>query len=374
MNSAVLQNNRHWLILGVVCIGVMALVFSVNGFFDTRIDAPIYAAQITSFTQGAPFAGDAVILQRLFKPLYAIIGGTLFHTTHPYSLLFALNVFFYVLLVGAVFRIFRELSYSVSESVIGATWIATAYPLLKYGLALGTDISGWALSAVTLWIGLVALRKNSYFLLCIASVIGFVGATAKETGVLGLIALCILVVWRLRRKGFKNIIVYTLSAGLPALILYGVLLGIIAGHAPSFLDWFSANNAQYGDAPTHSFFTSMIVEGSTFGLYWLGVLYTSIMMIRFRRTIKNFDVIVVTFVATLPVLFWPVFISRIQFIQFLWVIPLALHAYVLIRDYAGAKTPRYRRTVSVLMVSVPIVVNILLFIISSGGSLFDAFR
>jgi hypothetical protein len=374
MDISFLKNNKHWFILCAVCLGVMALVFSVNGFFDTRIDAPIYAAQITSFTQGAPFVGDVTIMQRLFKPFYAIVGGTILHTSHPYGLIFALNVIFYIVLVGAVYRIFRELEYSSSDSVVGAAWIATAYPLLKYGLALGTDISGWCLSAVTILVGLVAFRKDSRFLLCLASIIGFLGATAKETGVLGLIALCLLVVWRSRKKGTKAMITNILSVGLPALVLYGVLLATIAGHAPSFLDWFSANNAQYGGAPTHSLFTSLIVEGSTFGLYWLGVLYAIVRMIRSRRGMKNLDAVIAAFIATLPVLLWPVFISRIQFIQFIWVIPLALYAYTQIRDHISSKSSTYQRVARASLISIPIIVNILLFLVSSGGSLFDAFH
>ncbi len=374
MKSSCIKNNRHWLVLGAICLGVMALVFSVNGFYDTRIDAPIYAAQITSFADGTPFDGDAATIQRLFKPLYAIVGGTMLHTTHPYRLLFALNVAFYLILVGAVYRIFRELEYTVSNSIVGASWIATAYPLLKYGLALGTDISGWALSALTVWVGLIALRKHSHFLLCIASIIGFLGATAKETGVLGLIALCLLIVWRFRRKGAKVLVANVFSAGLPALILYGVLLIAIAGHAPTFLDWFSANNAQYGSDPTHSLVTSIIVEGSTFGLYWLGVLYAIVVMIRSRRGMNHFDVIVAAFIATLPVLFWPVFISRIQFIQFVWVVPLALYAYTHVRDRIGSTSVVYQRITRVSIISIPIIVNILLFLASSGGSLFDMFR
>ena len=372
--SGVMNKYGHWIILGLVALGVMTLVFSVNGVYDTRIDAPIYATQITSFAEGMPFVGDATVMLRLFKPLYAIIGGTIFHTTHPYGTILALNIVFYVLLIGVVYRIFRELEYGQMDATVGAVWIATAYPLLKYGLALGTDMSGWLLSALTILLGLVAFRKNSNFLLSLASIVGFLGATAKESGVLGLVALCLLVVWRFRRQGMKTLSIKILSVGLPAVVLYGVLLTTIAGHAPTFLDWFSANNNEYSGTHTYSIFKLLAVEASTFGLYWLGVLYAVILMIRARFTIKYLDVVIVSCIATATVLLWPLFISRILFVQFLWVMPLALYAFSHIkRRVTSLSRPRQCLVVSILII-VPIIFNGALFVLSSGGSLFSVFH
>lgn len=363
----------HWLVLATVAACTMAATFSVNGFFDTRIDAPIYAAQIESFANGTPLSSDAPVMLRLFKPLYAVIGGTLLHSSGPYTTIFLINIIFYLALIVVAYFLFKELDFSKNESVIGAAWIATAYPVLKYGLALGTDVSGWLLSALTILIGLVALRKDSDFMLCIASVVGFLGATAKETGVLGLVALCLLVAWRYRRKGARTWFIKVLSAGLPALILYAILTLAIVGHAPTFLDWLGTNRETYGGTGSYSLFKFVAVEGSTFGLYWLGVIYSIVVMVRRRSGNGNTDLMIFLFISTAAVLLWPLFISRVLFVQFLWVMPLALYCYKLLHEHMQSLAVVRKRLITGTLVVIPIVFNFAMFLLSSGGSLFDIF-
>ena len=358
-----------WLLIGAVAVLSMALVFSVNGIYDTRIDGPAYAGQISSFASGAAFSADPAVMIRLFKPLYAIIGGSLLHSTHPYAVIFGLNIIFYLLLAISARALLSLLGFSKQMSLAGTLWIITAYPLLKYGLALGTDISGWFFATATLAVGLYALKKDSLFILCLASFLGFLGATAKETGPLGLIALCVLIAWRFRRKGFKAIAVRCLAAGLPALILYAVLIAVIAGQAPSFLDWFSQNKATYG-AQYHTLFKWAAIEASAFGLLWIAAARGLISRIR-ARACENADFLVIAFCATLPVLAWPLFISRIMFIQFLWVIPLALYGLSSFQSYAAAHMPNRAKALTACMIAAPIVFNALLFLAGARGSLFS---
>ena len=43
----------------------------------------------------------------------------------------------------------REMDFVGGPSVAGTVWVVLAYPVLKYGLALGTDISGWFFAVAT---------------------------------------------------------------------------------------------------------------------------------------------------------------------------------------------------------------------------------
>ncbi len=359
---------KHWrpILIIAVMIASAALIFHLNGTFDTRIDGAIYAGQIASFAAGKIFSNDPAVMARVFKPLYGIIGGLILHIRHIYDFILAMNVIFYALLAVSSYSLLRLLDFSENESTLGTIWIVTAYPLLKYGLALGTDISGWFFATATLAIGLYALRKDSIFLLCAASVVGFLGAIAKETGALGLIALGLLIIWQHRKRGtWAEGAKRFLAAALPAGILYGILVAIIAGHAPLFIKWFLDNRNTYSATSSHSIFNWIAVEASAFGLYWLFVLAGVVPALRRKTKIPHLDFLVCAFLATLPVLAWPVFISRILFIQFLWVIPLSLIGFRLIQVWAE------RRQIPVgwvrLLMVGPIALNVILFLATGGG-------
>ena len=351
------QKHWLWIVLTLICVFAATLVFSVNGLYDMRVDGESYIALVNAFASGHPYAGSAGQLARVFKPLYGIIGGSILHTLHPAAVILVINMFMYALLAFSSYWFLKLSGFNKGPSFMGTVWIVASYPLLKYGLALGTDISGWALAATTLALGLLAIKKDSNLLLVWTSIIGFISATAKETGPLGLVAVGLLVLWQYRQAPWKKFLTRVAAIVLPSAILYGLLMALIAGNVPNIFGWLGSNNATYAGTNYHSFKTWIAIEASTFGLLW-------ILAIAALRKWKSLSApIIASFIATLPVLIWPIFISRIVFIQFLWVTPLAL------LGYKSFKIDSKWFTYSVLVL--PVVLNVVLFLVSNGNSLFD---
>ena len=206
--------------------------------------------------------------------------------------------------------------------------------------------------------------------MALASVAGFLGAATKETGPLGLGAIGLLVVWTYRKQGIKILATRLASVCLPFIILYGVLFATISGSAPTLFDWFNANTTEYSGKGTYSVIKLVAVAGSTFGLYWLGVVYAIRMMIRERRMFDHIGYIVGALIATLPILMWPLFISRIVFIQFLWVMPLALYGYRVMSGRIQSRYPEKGKIIMIFVALVPIVFSAALFLVGARGSLF----
>lgn len=357
----------HWYAMFGAAIAVMATVFCQNGLYDTRVDAGIYADQMRLFASDAPYAASHEALVRIYKPLYAVVGGWLLHAD-PYAFILVANILLYLGLVPLSFLLWRLLGFGRREAVVGTLWLAAAYPLMKYGLALGTDISGWSFSVLTLVLGLEGLKRGSLFWLCLASLAGFVGATAQEVGALGLITLALLAAWQSRRGGLAPAVKRLAALALPAAALYGLLIMAVASQASVF-SRYGLTAAGYGTG-YHTLISWAVVEGSAFHILWVLAAAGIYMLIVRRRTAGASDrpaiagYLIAAAIATVPVLLWPIFVSRILFIQFLWVIPLALIGLEM--------APR--RAIFALAAAAPIAVSLLLFLLSSGGSLWNGVK
>ncbi len=351
------------MLVGFGALIVALFIFSQNGAYDLRVDGEIYAAQVESFASGNVFNASPDVMLRIFKPLYAFVGGMILHVGNPYAFILILNILFYIALAFLAFEFLQMLTFKEEYACIGALWIIAAYPMLKYGLAIDTDISGWFFSLLTLFVGLKALQKNSLKLLGTASVIAFLGGISKESGVIGLISLCLFVIWRSRYETVKDMTKKLGALILPAAVLYGILIVAIVGRAPTFIEWYRKNITEYG-ASYHSLFGLISVEISTFGILWIfaGITLYQIYKKRIRFAYK--DLLVTNCIAAAIMLLWPIFISRIFFIEFIWMIPLALLGLEVLK----AKFPH--KFSLALFALLPIIFNVILFAISGGGSLF----
>jgi hypothetical protein len=247
---------------------------------------------------------------------------------------------------------------------MGAIWIITGYPMLKYGLALGTDIAGWFFSVLTILSVLIGARldKVKYFIL--ASLIGFLGALTKESGVLGLVFGGVYILAHIGVWDYRKIVNFLAGLVLPFFALEAFFLFIMAKFGfPTFFDWYSLNLSSYAKE-YYKLFYFIGVEASSFNIILvfclLGVFY-AIKKKEFlnREWLARFTGL---FIASLPVLMWPIFISRILYIQFLFLIPLAL--------FGVANIKILNRYLFVL----PPLFNIFLFLISGNNSLFEIFK
>lgn len=362
----------HYLFLvilaGVVTLGI---IFSRNGVIDTRIDTQIYISQINFFEGKMPEDDQSRL--RSFKPFYGVVGAALSSVMTEEQAMATINIVFYFGLIIFSFYFLRELGFKDKFAMIGSIWVGTGYPVLKYGLALLTDISGWFFALATITIILLGLRKQNSYLLILASLIGFVGSLCKETGILGLvfagIYLSLLFVFTKKWVHIKNMV----KIILPFILLEVIFLYFLfkQNGGVSFLDWFLYNKKV---VPTeyHSFFYFFFTELSTFSLLWLYSLYTGYMVIftkKITATRHNYIIGASLLIATIPVLVWPMFLSRVLYIGYLSIVPCALVGLALWSFFNHTKV----KTFYVLAV-LPVLASFTLFIVAGGGSLFDVLK
>ncbi len=353
--------------LVLIDIAVILIVFSVSGIYNDRVDTSIYVSQIEQFENRAFFLQGTKADLRLFKPLYGVIGSLFVPILSPYSFILLLNIFFLFALTILSFFLFREIISDRNFAFFGAIWVATGYPMLKYGIALGTDISGWFFAAAAALAALIAARENKMRYFALASMLGFLGALTKESGVLGMAFGGVYILAHIGVWNFKKILKSAAYLSVPFFALEGLFLFLMNRFGlPTFFDWYALNLSNYA-REYYKWFYFIGTELSSFHIILffglLGIYYAAKRKDVFdREWLARFGGL---FAASLPVLAWPIFISRILYVQFLFFIPLALRV---IKELS-VQRPRLAKYLLVL----PIIISATLFLLSGTGSLFELF-
>jgi hypothetical protein len=354
-------------------VGIMVLffIFLVRGPLMDYPDTKVYVGQVQYFN--GTIAPDRDIQLRSFKPFYGIVGAGLSHFVSPEVAILLINLFFFFGLIISFFYLLKEIGFSELYAGIGASWAATGYPLLKYGLALLTDISGWFFAAATITIFLIGMRKNSGGLLVLSSMIGFLGSLCKETGILGLgFAGLYLLLYFWKSKDYLYLKKIAIISA-PFLMFQAVFLYILFTRTQahtSFIQWFFFNKEGVG-YELHTLYHFTLTELSTFSLLWVYVLAGIYAVWRHRRVItqNQWIIAVCLFVTVLPPLIWPVFLTRILYIDYLAVIPLALIGLIFWRSKNQHNTKSFY-----LLSVLPIVSAGALFLLAGGNSLLPLFE
>lgn len=356
-------------LLSCISLIILSIIFYNNGFYNVQNDTTKYVNQILYFS-GNTQLGNSVS-SHAFKPFYGLMGSLLYPNINPYQAILLINILFYIGLVFSMYFFLLELHFEKNLSLIGSVWVATGYPVLKYGLALLTDVSGWFFAVLTCYLFLVAIRKENRLLFIMVSCVAFIGSLCKETGVLGLVfAETYLAFYYLSTKN-RAYLVYGLLTTLPFLILQFILrLVTTQTGGKTFLDWFMFNVTTNTSEKFHSLHYFIPTEGATFSILWLYTLFAGFIIIK-KTLYKNKKLSIIgicLLIATLPALLWPLFYVRIFFIQILFVIPLSLLGI----SYLMTKTNKF--FYKSLLVTAPILTNLSLFFLANGGSLFDIFH
>lgn len=351
------------------CLLAMMLAFSISGLYNDRIDTAQYVGEIESL-QAFMESGEPIVGRALFKPLPGFVGAILSYVVHPYTALLLINI---VLVVGfsiAFYGFLRELAFNRLHSAIGASWAVLAYPVMKYGLGLGTDAWGWLAATLVAFLTLRAVRTEKRSLVLVASFIGFLGSLSKETAALGLLFAGLYLLAMVRPWGVWKTFTWLLVLSVPFFALQAALLGLVlSSGGPTFLDWYAQNDAQY----TASYHTLAYLVGVMISTFSALLAFALVGLFAAWKSGEIFKyewlrVYAPLVLAMSPVLLWPIFISRIVYIQALWVLPLALY---------GARYLATRITSPVLsygLFLLPPSAAIVLYLMSGDGSLFEAVR
>ncbi|MEJ0053543.1 MAG: hypothetical protein WDN10_02335 [bacterium] len=322
------------LLLGLAIAIILADVFI---FGIGHVDTGTYLSQIDGWRHFT-FAvtdnpWDAF---RAFKPLYGVLGLVGWFLS-PVAVLLVVNAGFLFGLSVAAYLCLERLGFSKEETLLGTFWVMTAYPALGLGFAAGTDISGWFFCAATIAIALQAIRLESDRLLMLASLVGFLGATGKETGVLGLVFAGTYLLLVFFDRGFRRTLRSLAALCLPFLVLEGLLLFAISqAGLPGFFGWVTFNNALYADIHTLKYFIG--AELATFGILWLPAALGAYALLarRIRTGAREWKLLAALGLAALIPIAWPTFTDRILYIQWIALVPLALYG----ARFLGL--PRYR--------------------------------
>ncbi len=345
------------------------LVFSISGFFNERIDAKEYASEIVSMQSVWHGGAPSVVT---FKPFYGAIGSLLSFAFSPYVSILLINLAFLCGLAWIGYIAFREFDFEETDAAVGGAWIVLSYPMLKYGLALSTDISGWFFAILTIAVFLFAARNDLPKHAIFASLIAFLGSTAKETGALGLIFCGMYILFQIGVWQKKKVAAWLAYICVPFLALQFVLIYCMQrANGLTLVQWFSHNQDAYGQSyRTLSYFLG--VEGSTFNMIAIIALIGIFVAFKNRDLFKRswLATYVPLAVASIPVLVWPIFISRVLFAQYMFFVPLALYGLAHIRMNAGSKKA-FGIPLYAIVAAAPIVVSVILFVLSGNGSLFS---
>ncbi len=330
-------------LLSLLAIGI-AVLLMVTTFFGIRDqDTGIYVDQI-NYYRGNPVSTNSVdgLPLRAFKPFYAT-AGLILPFLEPINVIILLNGLFMLGLIYTFYYFLRELGFSKKYSLTGVVLLATLQATLRYGFTSGTDISGWFFCIASMLAILVGIRTDASRYIVLGSLLGFLGATSKETGVLGLLFGGIYILLHTKDWGIKKTVKVLTVLSLPFFVLEGIFLYILIHFGfPNFLEWLAFNKDNYEKiAHTLKFFFGG--EIITFNILWLFVVLGLSAIILKKIEInkeQKFQLIALSITA-LPILKWPIFLERILNIQFFIIIPLALYSISYISSVLENKGFRY---------------------------------
>ena len=368
------MHKKTVLLLVLVDVLVLLVVFFVSGFLNTRIDTEVYTSQIMRLEEGRFFeySTDDVTLMQASKPLYAFLGSLIVPFFNPQVAILLINIFFLFGLTFVGYFFFLELGFDNKFAIAGSAWLTTGYPVLKYGLALGTDISGWFFALTVSLVVLVGVRKNNFWYFVLASLLGLLGFWGKETGVLGLVFGGCYILAHIEKWGFKKAGKFLLSLSMPFLFFGGgFVLFLHSIKFPTFINWYGMNFSTHAEN-SYELFYFLGTEISAFhvllifasvGMYYL-VKYQDKLSGEWRLKFLSL------FIASLPVLAWPMFISRVLYVQFLFFLPLAVYGVArFVASFSDRKLLGMK--ISTYLIFAPIATSVSLYLLAGNESLFS---
>ncbi len=265
---------------------------------------------------------------RYLNPLYPVVGATLLRFLSPANTMVVMNIAFYYAIVLLTYGLFRRVFRNLLVGLVSALMVATAYPMLRYGLTQVQDIGAYCWFVATLYVAWRWFTEgyDRRWLLLGGVAVSF-GLLTKESGAMAAIAFGILILFS--KQSWKE---KACSIGIVALLpAITIVVNAFRGHeiGVSSLDWYKDNWKVYG--PTnYNLFKWVGVNGTAFNLVWPFSALGAYWLIK-KRALLPPEVkyyFVAALIPSLSYLSWPIFIGRTVFIAAWFLIPLAAYAVV----------------------------------------------
>jgi len=318
-------------------LNFLPLVMSTDSF--TYIES----AQELTGGVGAPHP------ERFLKPLGPLgiaLFAQLFHGNYLMGFL-VLNIVCYFLFGIAAWYFFREFFRDNAAAFYGTLILLSAYPVLKYGLDLYTDLGSWLFYLVALTGVIAYARTPTRRTLVLTSLSIAVGLLWKEYSVLAGCALGLVLLTQPNvsvTERFSRVGVLALTV----LLIYGVVQFIVyAKFNFTYLDWYRIGAMGMTSGSTE--YSPWFIGKSLFAVSLLGWVFAFLGLMRLGRLSHEDQRILLWFaLPLLAIFFWGYVSSRLYFV----VAPLgALLAVHGLMTYIESKTYR------ILAVSAVVLVN-----------------
>ena len=257
------------LILGLVN-AVILLVFFVPRLSHT--DTVSYLSTI-KYILGEP--GGEVALHRILNPLPILIGASLSPLADGENALILQNVIFYVLSVLLIFFLVYEIYHNEKQAFYGTVLFMTAFPVLAYGLAALTDMSGWFFFLLTVLLSLNFLKNPSFRTAILPGLVASFGMLFKENVAAAPIFFASLV-FIAANLSFKEKIKYLIVFGL-AFLFFPLINSLILNHFFSYYYLTTFQDIGAGGKAVEGFymytFPRILIEiGRAFLIGWIFIL------------------------------------------------------------------------------------------------------
>jgi len=356
---------RKYLLISLIFAvlnAVLLLAFFVSRFDHT--DTAQYVSTIKHIS-GDPQA--ELFPYRILKPLPILIAVLLNPILTPENALVAQNVIFYFLSVWLVFLLVYSLYQNSKQAFYGTVLYMAAYPMLAYGLASLTDLSGWFFYLLSVLIALNFLKKPQLKTALLAGFIAGLGMLFKESVAAAPIFFASLV-FIATKLPFKDKLKYILTFGL-AFLLFPIINTIVLYnlYSYSYLDAFRLGGLHpQGSSGFYIVsFPRIVVEiGRVLLIGWLFVLWGTLKEFALKN-IERAKILLALTLSSSSVFLWCYPHNRIIFIAFPLLISLA--SLGLLRNY---KNPKINSFAEIGLLFVYVLVNyfILDFLLKYGES------
>ncbi len=302
-----------------VVIAVFALVniLAINFFLQPYVTP--FVSDSEQYVETAKyFKGEDVQIfgQRMLKPLMPFLAaaGSNFFGDIGISFKF-INSILYFFIGFLVFKIIKLLFDSDKMAFWGSLLFLSAYPMLEYGIAVMTDISGWFFFVWSIYLTLLFLRQPSNKLIIFNALVSAAGSLTRESGIMGALffIICLFFIFKgnIAQK-LKYLFVFCAISALP--FLAWQIFVYIKFHY-TYYDWLFIYNkeGQPADKYFAQFFRVLIKSlAATFLIGWAFVVLG---LAKIKEMSKdNLKIIAALILPSFSFIFWFAASSRLFYI------------------------------------------------------------
>ena len=293
-------------ILAAINLIAILLIFGLQ----TDMDTPTYVAAINYLNNHGEVGTS---LFRLLKPfgLFAALIFTPFLT--PEVSLLVSNIFFYFVAVYLMYFLALKMFNNKKTAFFASVFFMTSYPLVRWGLAALTDMSGWCFYMLGVYLALIFYETGKERWIWLSGLLAGVGMFFKETAAVGALYFGSLILFEKKypwSDKVKNVVKYTIAF---LIVLAPVSLIILYKYDYSFIQWFSyAEKIQIHYTLKQSIVYAIENLFALMFLSWIFVLRGIFKLVKDKNLNKNFFWALV--LPSLSFLIWPFRVTRLMFI------------------------------------------------------------